>query len=163
MTYANSPAHALSKPSTALWVLLWLPTTSLAEADGSTADNSLWVWNGLPPTTWLLVILTFGVATILGIGIYRVLLKTQVVKGIHPQVFSWTVIYIASGLWLLTVFQIIFGNSPAGIGYFVVFIAIYILSLLFMLMLRRIMMSSFIILVIIIGFITFHLIDNNII
>lgn len=107
------------------------PSTVVEVDQVSDISNSALFKFGLPDNTHLLLLfIAFFVAIILGIIIYRAMLKSQIAKGVHPRVFFATITFAVLGFFLLTMLFILSNTEDTiSLGWFSIFAGLYLVFL----------------------------------
>lgn len=123
------------------------------------AANSIGTWEGTLPENQSLVFLIVLLVgfSILSFFLYRLLLKNQIRKNVHPHMFANTMILFGIGGCLLVSF--FFLDQYIGQGWFAMIGSLYILVLLMFVLLGKALRPLILFLVILAAIVAFRLLD----
>ena len=135
--------------------LCW-PGISQAQQEAGTTGSDLWYWEA--PYGTILVVLFVGLlfTILLILGMYRLLLKSQVQKGLHPHMLGWTLGLFFSGVYLLLAIFFLYHSHSIGLGIFTLVATVLIFFLLIMLFLGKVMNLLWFFVIIAIALIVFQ-------
>jgi hypothetical protein len=125
------------------WCLLWLNWLWPVLSWGQQEPQPVNYWHinlvNLDGTTlvWLFAVLL--ILALFPVMLYRLLLKSQVQKGLHPHLLSWTLILFFSITYLLVTVSVLYHLGNIGLGIFTLIAFILILIPLIMLILGKVM------------------------
>lgn len=126
------------------WCLLWLswlvwPVLSWGQQDIQPANY----WHidlvRLDGTTLVWLFVGLLIPALFIFAMYRLLLKSQVQKGLHPHLLGWTLILFFSITYLLVTVFVLYHLGNIGLGIFTLIAFILILIPLIMLILGKVM------------------------
>lgn len=117
--------HLAITPNLAKWLLILCLTIIPLEA-----ANSVGLWEGSLPDNQTFVVLFVWLLgfIILGVSLYRLLLKKQVSQEEHPHILSHTLILLCTGGFLLASFWLL--DQEIGLGWLAMIGSIYLAVLL---------------------------------
>lgn len=176
-TVANS-IHLIKKTLFLISVLaIFFPSSILAEDEfifeddpdltgegiSGIANSALFKFNLPDNTNLLFLFIALIIAAVLGIIIYRAMLKSQITKGIHPREFFATITFTVLGFFLLTMFFVLGDSKEAtSLGWFTIFAGLYLVFLISFMALGRLRKWILIVFILIISIIGFQLANMNI-
>ena len=119
--------------ATACVSILWGLPVHAQQTGESTAEDGLFFFQ--LPNDNLVVMGLIGViilSIVLGIGLYRSLLKRNVKNGTHPQVFAWSVVFAFAAFDLWLILAVLFQMDSIGPGIAAIVAGIFLFTLLLM-------------------------------
>lgn len=100
--------------------------------------EGLWLWRTPTSTTLLIIVLILILSALVGIALYRVLLRRQVKQGVHPHVLGWTLGFFVAGFDLWAVFALLYARGFIGLGIPALWFALFLFLVVMMLVLGRV-------------------------
>jgi len=123
------------------------------------AAYSMEAWDGVLPDNLILMFLFLSLFGFLGLylALYKMLLKIQVRKSVHPHMLANTLVLVCIGGFFLVSFFLL--DQYIGQGWFAIIGSIYIMVLLMFVLLGMALRPLILFLVILAAIVAFRLLD----
>jgi len=100
--------------------------------------DGLWLWRTPTSTTFLIVAVILALSAVVGIALYRAVVRRQVKLGVHPHVLGWTLGFFVAGFDLWAIFALLYAKGFIGLGIPAIWFALFLFLVVMMLVLGRI-------------------------
>ena len=136
--------------------ILWAQTEPAIPPSSCIAADQLWYWEAPYGITLVWLFAGLLITAVLIFGMYRLLLKNQIQRGMHPHILGWTLsLFFISFYLILSVF-FLYHACAIGLGTLVLIASVLLLLLIIMLMLGKVMRVLWLFVLIAVAFLIFQ-------